>query len=327
MNSNECILLIADIHANKLALQAVIRDARDRYGHLKIWFLGDLFGRGPAPAETWEYFMGKHKPEAFVVGNHDWGIIGRQENVLVSKNPKIYDGLFNEYDWEVILEHRQQLANVYFLTLDNAGKPQSGKVLDAVQDWPVVSLPRPGIYLVHGGLEKPLKANAPLQKFLNDLVWGYGSRQPDHARYTLDAIHWLYKNWPDLPELQLLSDPLQAPLLVVVGHFHRRTLYFGPDASGWTDPVKIDHTYKLDRCEEHPILISPGGVGFPREKSEQDKAASYAVLCLRDQRPHSIQFHKIPFDRSATLERMRENGYPQKILNYLHVSEETEDEI
>ncbi len=42
-------LILADVHANLEALEAVINDARDRGGFDVIWCLGDTVGYGPDP--------------------------------------------------------------------------------------------------------------------------------------------------------------------------------------------------------------------------------------------------------------------------------------
>ena len=122
MGKRELILLLADIHANYLALRAVIADAWARYPpahELKIWFLGDMFGRGPEPIRAWEQFEA-YKPEYCVVGNHDLGLIGKYSNIHTDE---IKDGTFNSADWNVILKHRQKLKDGLLLGVaqDNIG--------------------------------------------------------------------------------------------------------------------------------------------------------------------------------------------------------------
>jgi diadenosine tetraphosphatase ApaH/serine/threonine PP2A family protein phosphatase len=66
------ILLIADIHANLVALETVVRDA----GPVDlIWCLGDVVGYGPRPNEC-SAWVEEHAA-ATVVGNHDWAALGR----------------------------------------------------------------------------------------------------------------------------------------------------------------------------------------------------------------------------------------------------------
>jgi predicted phosphodiesterase len=65
-------LLISDIHANRPALEAVLKDA----GSFDVmWCLGDLVGYGPDPNECveriWDY------EHVCLAGNHDWAALGR----------------------------------------------------------------------------------------------------------------------------------------------------------------------------------------------------------------------------------------------------------
>lgn len=67
-------LLISDIHANLPALQAVLNDLSN---YDAVWCLGDLVGYGPNPNECIEQI--KELPNLCVVGNHDWGALGRTD--------------------------------------------------------------------------------------------------------------------------------------------------------------------------------------------------------------------------------------------------------
>lgn len=66
------VLLIADIHANFVALEAVVQDA----GPVDvIWCLGDVVGYGPRPNECCAWV--EEHADVTVVGNHDWACLGR----------------------------------------------------------------------------------------------------------------------------------------------------------------------------------------------------------------------------------------------------------
>jgi diadenosine tetraphosphatase ApaH/serine/threonine PP2A family protein phosphatase len=66
------VLIIADIHANLVALEAVVADA----GPVDvIWCLGDVVGYGPRPVECCDWV--EEHAAATVVGNHDWACLGR----------------------------------------------------------------------------------------------------------------------------------------------------------------------------------------------------------------------------------------------------------
>ena len=68
--------IISDIHANEMALSAVMEDAR-RSGAQRIVCLGDVVGYGPEPEKT----VSKTRSSAYVsvAGNHDDAVSGRMD--------------------------------------------------------------------------------------------------------------------------------------------------------------------------------------------------------------------------------------------------------
>jgi diadenosine tetraphosphatase ApaH/serine/threonine PP2A family protein phosphatase len=66
------ILLISDVHANFVALDAVIKDAGD-FG--QIWCLGDVVGYGPEPNECIDRL--REFDTLCLAGNHDLAVVGR----------------------------------------------------------------------------------------------------------------------------------------------------------------------------------------------------------------------------------------------------------
>jgi diadenosine tetraphosphatase ApaH/serine/threonine PP2A family protein phosphatase len=90
------ILLVADVHANIEAFQAVVDNARSRGDVEAIWCLGDVVGYGPDPVACIELLQGL--PHEAIVGNHDLaaaGAIGVEE--------------FNHYAAAAALWTQQQL--------------------------------------------------------------------------------------------------------------------------------------------------------------------------------------------------------------------------
>jgi len=67
--------ILADIHANLAALQAVLEDLQMKGGVDEIWCLGDIVGYGPDPRECIE-LVNKYC-SICVAGNHDLGAIGK----------------------------------------------------------------------------------------------------------------------------------------------------------------------------------------------------------------------------------------------------------
>ena len=67
------VLVISDIHANLLAFETVMEDARGQWDI--IWCLGDLVGYGPKPNEC-VALLRQHE-HISLSGNHDWAALGK----------------------------------------------------------------------------------------------------------------------------------------------------------------------------------------------------------------------------------------------------------
>ncbi len=67
--------VLADIHSNLEAFQAVLRDLEEKGGVDEIWCLGDIVGYGPDPRDCIQ-LLRRHRC-ACVAGNHDWAAIGK----------------------------------------------------------------------------------------------------------------------------------------------------------------------------------------------------------------------------------------------------------
>lgn len=67
--------IIADIHANLEAFQAVLDDIERRGGVGKFWCLGDIIGYGPDPSECVSRL--RQLDNICVAGNHDLAAIGK----------------------------------------------------------------------------------------------------------------------------------------------------------------------------------------------------------------------------------------------------------
>ncbi len=66
------VLVLSDIHANLVALEAVLADA----GSIDmVWSLGDIVGYGPQPNECIDTIL--ELDHVAIAGNHDWGALGR----------------------------------------------------------------------------------------------------------------------------------------------------------------------------------------------------------------------------------------------------------
>lgn len=68
-------VILADIHSNLIALEAVLRDLKRRGGFDRLWCLGDTVGYGPWPGECIDLL--RTLDHAAVAGNHDWAAVDK----------------------------------------------------------------------------------------------------------------------------------------------------------------------------------------------------------------------------------------------------------
>ncbi|HOT91943.1 MAG TPA: metallophosphoesterase family protein [Anaerolineae bacterium] len=76
-------IVISDIHGNFPALQTVLLDAQPFDA---VLCLGDLIGYGPNPNECVERVQ--DFPLTCIVGNHDWGAIGRADLLIFNNDAR-----------------------------------------------------------------------------------------------------------------------------------------------------------------------------------------------------------------------------------------------
>jgi len=69
--------ILADIHSNLAAFEAVLSDADGRGGFDRIWCLGDVVGYGPDPNECIKRL--RQFEHVCIAGNHDWAAIGKMD--------------------------------------------------------------------------------------------------------------------------------------------------------------------------------------------------------------------------------------------------------
>ena len=88
--------ILSDVHANAVALRAVLTDAADMHAE-RIICLGDVLGYGPEPVEALELIY--RRAHVCLAGNHDDAVAGRYP---------VED--FTEIAAAAVLRHRAALA-------------------------------------------------------------------------------------------------------------------------------------------------------------------------------------------------------------------------
>lgn len=75
-------LVVADIHSNIQALDAVLAHVRGQAGFTEVWVLGDVVGYGPNPSEVVARLRDLQEagiPVHAVGGNHDHAVVGKRD--------------------------------------------------------------------------------------------------------------------------------------------------------------------------------------------------------------------------------------------------------
>lgn len=118
------------------------------------------------------------------------------------------------------------------------------------------------------------------------------------------------------PVEEYLTHPSQAVVTLnllttdycLVGHSHYPFICRENGGMPLFLPMSESQAVPLDgeRC-----IINPGSVGQPRDR---DVRASYAVF---DEGAHTIEHHRVEYDRAATQAKMRQAGLPQYLIDRL----------
>jgi len=103
------VLIVSDVHANLIALEAVVADAPSCDA---LWNIGDTIGYGPRPRECLD-FMVDHPATAALVGNHDLACIG---DVDLSEFNSVAQIASKWTALQLELDHRVYLKNLPSMT-------------------------------------------------------------------------------------------------------------------------------------------------------------------------------------------------------------------
>ena len=104
------VLLVSDIHANLVALEAVFADAK---GYEAVWNIGDTVGYGPRPRECLD-LMVDYAANPVLVGNHDLACLGELD--LTEFNP-VAQVASRWTALQLGLEHRTYLKELPAMTM------------------------------------------------------------------------------------------------------------------------------------------------------------------------------------------------------------------
>lgn len=296
------IAVLADIHANAPALEAVLSDSQKR-GAQAYWFLGDAAGYGPHPAAAVHFLSGVVSDDDWVLGNHD----AMLADLLTGD-----DAAGDATTYRVITQfgHRVQCR---------------GQLL-SLGDWQATSTGAiQALRLNRAALQRDARADAFWRScFTPDRI------QPrsrcvdgvDHVRVHGGQAEWLTRYiyaWDQLylpREFEIIGSQALAcdrPRVQWYGHTHVPTLVLARmagNAIGRLLPVEVVPcaTYRL---EADLALVNPGSVGQPRDL---DQRAAYALL---DTAARSVSFRRVAYNSRAVEADLGDAGYPEQTAELL----------
>ncbi|MFW9903431.1 MAG: metallophosphoesterase family protein [Candidatus Thorarchaeota archaeon] len=152
-----CVLaVISDIHANIVALEAVLNDINTNFQEITEYLCpGDLVGYGPNPREVIDRLISETRFTAVTKGNHDHAIGGGGRDIA---NFDKYIGKFNRYAQQAIKWQADIL------------QPEEKTFLYQLPSSRTFSFNEINISMIHGSPQYPLdeyiRPNTPEQKDL-----------------------------------------------------------------------------------------------------------------------------------------------------------------
>lgn len=293
--------ILADIHANDLALDAVIQDSRkvlnlrDDQSH-KYIFLGDIVGRGPLPIQVFTK-LDSVDPAIWLAGNHDKAIISDQ-----------FKTKMHSPDREILEIHRKVLN-------DGLRERISGYKTKAILGDMVLSHGFP-LLDEDRSVEAYEKDYISDPKFIEDLwqteyegshIWIMGhSHRQTFWQYSQNTKQWRIRSLRSNDSNSEFGQSLMGDN----GHFQ-----LSEELNG-----RYSIKFRLERSEisESLLIINPGSIGFPRDGKPPilSPALSLAKYLIMEEADGFIIFHyvAVSYKNELLLQTWRNSNYPNEII-------------
>lgn len=276
--------LLADIHANLEALEAVLTDGRGRVQ--TWWFLGDAVGRGPNPVEVIQKLQEVVPFRQWQIGNHDLYTVERASNAGI----KGYEQVIHRKHREALRGYRVNGARPLLWAWCRRNwqrqRTQPRHLAGAEVDY----------WLVHGALGSE--------------IFNAGFGEASHYIFPWD-VHTSHMA-EQVAYLQTLQQGGRTTVLIH-GHTHIPYIAIKPHALSQPllSPIRYEEAIRLDRFDL--ILLNPGSVGQPRNGDRMVHAA-YGIL---DTEADTFEFRKVPYDCEPTCKKMMRYGYERNLIDML----------
>jgi predicted phosphodiesterase len=275
--------ILSDAHGNLPALQAVIDDADDR-GVTEFWYLGDAVGYGPYPFQVWQQLQQLEIAyEAWLSGNHEWGLLDKlnRSEIQLDENHTFAIPYYNHVAWPILLLQRQTLTTQTVM-------------IDHLDNLPVMSSPRAGVYLGHGAFNQ------------DELICVIRSTKTSSLnRDDLDKL--ASGQWP----VRYAPHSGGQPRFLALGHTHLPGIWHGVyqpenDDINW---LAQEQQAAFGDLVTNSILVNPGSVGFSRDG---DGCATYALV---DWDNEQVEIRRIRYSQEDLRREMQKIWEYRALLN------------
>jgi predicted phosphodiesterase len=274
--SEMIVAVLSDIHANACALESVMQKCKNLHTQ-KIWFLGDIIGRGPDPLYSVDWMINQvHMVDenSWLIGNHDAMLVGLYPQDMMS----------------------QTGSNAKLITAKHQEKLQSNKVI-----WNFVEN--------HFNQSRLFPKCQMISGTCHLLTHGGISDFPDYRySYPWNSESYFRSEFLKLIDYAGCADP---STVLWYGHTHIPALISAEIHDNCMKIVKYGITpgasFKIDPGRFW--LINPGSVGQPRDL---DTRPSFVIL---NTDTAEVMFTRSEYDIQRTVEAMTLDNYPQKTID------------
>ena len=276
--------ILADIHGNLEALEAVLSDAEEHQPD-RIAVLGDTIGYGPNPKECLEKAYAV--ADVFLIGNH--------EKEIVLSSDRMESTAQEILDWTA-----EQIADCHVWAelrdgIDRGQWPKMGRIREKNLEFVHASPKKPVTqYLWPGHESQYVVFNQQIDERLKGFLWEFKADHGFNAHTHVPAVLTAYDN-------QSLFDPYGTGLrrngdCTFVGP---NTIFFVPHGPG-----------TVSMLTDRKVVINPGSVGQPRILGLPE--ASYAIYD-GDQ----VQFKRVAYDIEKTVGKVAEMAVGAEVKEHL----------
>ncbi len=290
--------VLADIHANFQALQAVVQDATSvaREGKaesLHFIVLGDVVDYGPQPNECMAWVT--QHAEIVVQGNHDSDVA-----YSVYQPPKT---ITTEY-WPITIWTRMVLQRPYKIAIQSWLPKMCTRNHTIPGDLKEFKLFHSSLTSGHQYIDNPRAAWDNLQLLRDGIKYGLFGHSHIQGYFVDDPLKKRHHN--DKKTMMIVTSPEESILDTLNG------------SNLWVPEVlKPNMEHKGVGCTvwkdlpAQPTLFNPGAVGQSRSHgttkilASSDNRAAYMLLKLNGHM--EFQFRRVPYDVEETIRRLRED--------------------